>query len=167
MFATSWRVRFLAGAAIAIFASTGAIAAYASNKPSYTTFSLFPQRSLINCLKPSPSAPDPKVTVTVKRGDLNDRGRIKLSGFKPNLDFDLFTIQRSPQTANSSSISAKKPGPAARPNTSAQSGPYDAEDPAIRGEDARDAGRAEMTGRVRVRGAKGRRSAVGSARVRV
>jgi hypothetical protein len=38
---------------------------------------------------------------------------------------------------------------------------------ANRGEDARDAGRAEMTGRVRVRGAKARRSEVGSARVRV
>jgi hypothetical protein len=110
MFATSLRVRVLAGAAIAIFASTGAVAAYASNKPSYTTFSLFPQRSLINCLKPSPGAPDPKVTVTVKRGDLNDRGRIQLSGFKPNLDFDLFTIQHSPQTATGAADSNSSVG---------------------------------------------------------
>jgi hypothetical protein len=39
------------------------------------------------------------VTVKVKRGDLNDRATVELKGFRPNLDFDLFTIQHSPQTA--------------------------------------------------------------------
>jgi hypothetical protein len=37
--------------------------------------------------------------VTVKRGDLNDTATVELRGFKRNLDFDLFTIQHSPQTA--------------------------------------------------------------------
>ena len=99
MFATSLRVRLLAGAAIALIASTSAVAAYASYKPSETTFSMFPQSSLLKCLKPTPDAPDPTVTVTVKRGDLNDRARVELHGFKPGLGFDLFTVQHSPQTA--------------------------------------------------------------------
>jgi hypothetical protein len=99
MHAFSWPARVLAGAAIALFAGTAAIGAAASTKPQETTFSLFPQRALLNCLKPSPDAPDPQVTVTAKRGDLNDHAKIHLSGFKPGLGFDLFTIQHSPQTA--------------------------------------------------------------------
>jgi hypothetical protein len=39
------------------------------------------------------------VTVRVNRHDLNDTADIDLRGFKPNLNFDLFTIQHSPQTA--------------------------------------------------------------------
>ena len=32
----------------------------------------------------------------VKRGDLNDTGIIRVKGLKPDLDFDVFTVQRSP-----------------------------------------------------------------------
>jgi hypothetical protein len=92
-------VRVLAGAAIAIFAGSAAVGAATTSKPQETTFHLFPQSSLLKCLKPSPDAPNPEVTVTAKRGDLNDRATIHLEGFKPNLAFDLFTIQHSPQTA--------------------------------------------------------------------
>ena len=99
MHASAWPVRVLAGAAIAIFAGSAAVGAATSSKPQRTTFSLFPQTPLLNCLKPSPDAPNPEVTVTAKRGDLNDRATIHLEGFKPNLGFDLFTIQHSPQTA--------------------------------------------------------------------
>jgi hypothetical protein len=99
MHAFVWPARVLAGAAIAVFAGTAAVGAAASAKPQQTTFSLFPQRALINCLKPTPDSPDPVVTVTARRGDLNDRATIHLSGFKPNLGFDLFTISHSPQTA--------------------------------------------------------------------
>jgi hypothetical protein len=44
----------------------------------------------------------PKVEATVKRGDLNDTLRLKLSGFKPGLQFDLFTVENSPQLADGS-----------------------------------------------------------------
>lgn len=98
MHAIGWSARVVAGAAIAVFAGSAAVGAI-SSKPQETTFSLFPQTSLLKCLKPSPDAPDPRVTVTANRGDLNDRATIHLSGFKPNLGFDLFTIQHSPQTA--------------------------------------------------------------------
>jgi hypothetical protein len=98
MHAIAWPARVLAGVAIAVFAGSAAVAA-ATSKPQETTFSLFPQTALLNCLKPSPDAPNPEVTVTAKRGDLNDRATIHMKGFKPNLGFDLFTIQHSPQTA--------------------------------------------------------------------
>src|SRR6476660_4485949 len=99
MHAFAWPARVLAGAAIAVFAGTAGVGAATSSKPRETTFSLFPQTALLKCLKPSPDAPNPEVTVTAKRGDLNDRATIHLEGFKPNLGFDLFTIQHSPQTA--------------------------------------------------------------------
>ena len=98
MQAAGWTARVVAGAAIAIFAGSAAVGAVTS-KPAETTFRLFPQSSLLNCLKPSPDAPNPQVTVTAERGDLNDHATIHLKGFKPNLGFDLFTIQHSPQTA--------------------------------------------------------------------
>jgi hypothetical protein len=98
MHAIGWSARVVVGAAIAVLAGSAAVGA-ASSKPRETTFSLFPQSSLLKCLKPSPDAPNPEVTVTAKRGDLNDRATIHLNGFKPNLGFDLFTIQHSPQTA--------------------------------------------------------------------
>ena len=98
MHAIAWPARVLAGAAIAVFAGSAAVGAV-NSKPQETTFSLFPQSALLKCLKPSPNAPNPEVTVTTKRGDLNDRAVIHLKGFKPNLGFDLFTIQHSPQTA--------------------------------------------------------------------
>jgi hypothetical protein len=44
--------------------------------------------------------PDPKAHVEVSRGRLNDTLTIMLSGINPNLDFDLFTVQRSNLTAS-------------------------------------------------------------------
>ncbi|MDQ1460310.1 MAG: hypothetical protein QOI08_1794 [Actinomycetota bacterium] len=99
MHAISLRARVFAGvAALALLSSVG-ISAAANGKPSYTKFSMLPQASFLNCVKPHPSSPAPTVTVKVKRDDLNDRATVELKGFKPNLDFDLFTIQHSPQTA--------------------------------------------------------------------
>src|SRR5262249_34910458 len=98
MHAIGWSARVLAGAAIAVLAGSAAVGAV-SSKPHETSFSLFPQTSLLNCLKPTPNSPNPVVTVTADRGDLNDHAEIHLSGFKPGLGFDLFTIQHSPQTA--------------------------------------------------------------------
>jgi hypothetical protein len=98
--ALSLRARVFAGvAALALLSSVG-IAAAANSKPSYTRFSMSPQAAFLNCVKPYPISPAPTVTVKVKRGDLNDRATVELKGFKPNLDFDVFTIQHSPQTAS-------------------------------------------------------------------
>jgi hypothetical protein len=99
MLASTLRIRALAGVAAAIFAGSVGMAAATTSKLDHTTFSMFPQSSLLNCVKPSPDAPAPRVSVTVSRHDLNDTATVELRGFKPNLDFDLFTIQHSPQTA--------------------------------------------------------------------
>ena len=99
MLAASLRIRALAGVAAAVFAGSIGMASATTSKPDQTTFRMFPQSSLLNCLKPSPDAPNPEVTVRVKRHDLNDTAKIYLRGFKPDLNFDLFTIQHSPQTA--------------------------------------------------------------------
>jgi hypothetical protein len=96
----SRRARLVAAAAATTVFGVAGIAAAATTKVEETTFPLFPQSTLLNCLKPSRGAPTPQVTVEVNRGDLNDRATVELRGFKPNLDFDLFTIQHSPQTAN-------------------------------------------------------------------
>ena len=95
----SLRTRFLATVAAVVSVGSIGVAAAATSKPDETTFHLFPQTSLLNCLTPAPGARTPEVTVRVDRGDLNDRATIELRGFKPRLDFDLFTVQHSPQTA--------------------------------------------------------------------
>jgi len=98
----SSRTRLLACVSAAVFAGSigaGVAANAASAKTNRTSFNLFPQTAQLNCLKPTPTSPDPTVTVKVRRGDLNDRADIELRGFKPHLAFDLFTIQHSPQTA--------------------------------------------------------------------
>ena len=99
MLATTLRIRALAGVAAAVFAGSIGMAAATTAKTSSTTFKLFPQTTLLGCMKPSAGAPTPKVSVTVNRHNLNDTATISLTGFKPHLGFDLFTIQHSPQTA--------------------------------------------------------------------
>jgi hypothetical protein len=99
MFALSLRGRVVAGILAAVSAGSIGMAAAGTAKPRQTTFEMFPQTNFLNCVKPTADAPPPKVSVTVKRTELNDQSTIRLHGFKPNLDFDLFTIQHSPQTA--------------------------------------------------------------------
>src|SRR5271166_3975037 len=67
--------------------------AIAQNKPEEATFKLHPNPAFLACLSPSSEAP--RASVTVKRGDLNDTALIIVKGLKPDLDFDLFTVQRS------------------------------------------------------------------------
>jgi hypothetical protein len=57
------------------------------------TFSLKPSAALTNlsCLQPNGKTATAKATVT--RGSLNDTLKLTLSGFKPHLGFDLFTVQ--------------------------------------------------------------------------
>jgi hypothetical protein len=71
--------------------------AMAGDKPDHATFKLYPNPALPNildCL--SENGEVPRAVVEVKRGDLNDTGIIRVKGLKPNLDFDVFTVQRSP-----------------------------------------------------------------------
>jgi hypothetical protein len=70
----------------------------ASSGPNTTVFRLEPNAKFLPCLQAG--AHTPTVKVKVKRGDLNDELEIELKGFKPNLAFDLFTIQRSSLLAN-------------------------------------------------------------------
>jgi hypothetical protein len=53
-------------------------------------FDLYPNPAFKQCLGPNPQA-----HVQVIRGALNDKLTISISGVKPGLQFDLFTVQRS------------------------------------------------------------------------
>jgi hypothetical protein len=57
-------------------------------------FNLTPQAKIINCLGPG-YGPPPTAEVIVQRGELNDVLILRAQHLKPNLGFDLFTIQNS------------------------------------------------------------------------
>jgi hypothetical protein len=59
---------------------------------------------LLPCLAKDPDDPSkpPTATVSVERGELNDTLKLKLDNVKPNLNFDLFTVQRSNKLADGS-----------------------------------------------------------------
>jgi hypothetical protein len=59
------------------------------------TFKLYPNPKFVACAGLTPTA-----SVTVVRGSLNDTLTITGKNFQPNLDFDLFTIQRSELLSN-------------------------------------------------------------------
>jgi len=60
-------------------------------------FDLHSNPAFEQCLGPNPQA-----HVQVRRGELNDRLTISISGIKPGLMFDLFTVQRSNLDPNGS-----------------------------------------------------------------
>jgi hypothetical protein len=70
--------------------------------PNKITFALTPNPKFVNCLARFPGDPNrlPKATVTVNRHNLNDTLTLHLKNIKPNLDFDLFTVQRSNLLSN-------------------------------------------------------------------
>jgi hypothetical protein len=76
----------------------GASIAGAGSKSDTVDFDLFPNTPFVSCLAQGNSTPT--VHATVKRGDLNDELTLTLRGFKPGLQFDLFTVEHSPQLAN-------------------------------------------------------------------
>jgi hypothetical protein len=87
------------GVALPVYSATAASRAAAVNTK---TFSLFPATSLLPCMQaPGKTA---KATATVTRGTANDTLVLTLSGFKPGLAFDMFTVQRSNQKANGSPV---------------------------------------------------------------
>jgi hypothetical protein len=71
-------------------------------------FDLRPNPKFAPCFAKHPNDPNraPSVTVTVVRGELNDRLFLQGKNFKPDLQFDLFTVE------NSSLDSNGKPDPA-------------------------------------------------------
>jgi hypothetical protein len=90
-----WRAKIVAiGAVVA-----GALPLMSSSALSWTVdhveFDLHVNPSVAQCVGPNPTA-----HVEVKRGHLNDTLTISLSGINPNLDFDMFTVQRSNLDAN-------------------------------------------------------------------
>jgi len=68
--------------------------AQANASPAKKTFQLVAVPVELPCLQGSTKNP-PTATVTVVQGKLNDTLTIHLKHFKPNLAFDLFTVQRS------------------------------------------------------------------------
>jgi hypothetical protein len=69
------------------------------SKPEEVRFDLFVNKTaLLPCLQNGTSTP--KARVSVERGKLNDELDLHISGFKPGLQFDLFTVQHSDQLAN-------------------------------------------------------------------
>ncbi|HYZ23013.1 MAG TPA: hypothetical protein VE690_12750 [Rhodopila sp.] len=81
-----------------------ASAAHAQQKPQEATFSLAPNPAFLACLA-SDGTSAPQANVKVRRGNLNDTLRIHVSGLKPNLKFDLFTVQRSSLDAQGAPVS--------------------------------------------------------------
>jgi hypothetical protein len=93
-------------AKIGLAAATGSAAlltssyhAQAATPPSYTWIRLYPNKQVLRCLAANPAVP-PTAYALVQRGSLNDKMTVYLSGFKPGLKFDLFTIERSSLLAN-------------------------------------------------------------------
>src|SRR6476659_88823 len=88
-------------AAVAIAAvAAGGVAGAAGPKPSSTSFDLFPNTPFLNCLAAPGKTPVAKVHVT--RGKLNDQLDLTVRNLKPDLDFDLFTVEKTPQLADGS-----------------------------------------------------------------
>jgi hypothetical protein len=89
------------GAAASAGATTGGSPASSqtpAKKVHQTTFSLFPNTSVLACEQANGKTA--KATATVTRGSKSDTMVLSLSGFKPHLAFDMFTVQNSNQLSN-------------------------------------------------------------------
>jgi hypothetical protein len=73
-------------------------------------FELLANPKFANCLAQHPGDPSqaPRADVTVRRGNLNDTLTLRIHDIKPNLAFDLFTVQRSSLLADGSADPASK-----------------------------------------------------------
>jgi hypothetical protein len=78
-------------AAAALCMLTGAV--QAGQPPKFAHFMLSPNPAFLACL--AADGENVGASVSVKRGDLNDRLVLEVWGLKPNLAFDLFTVQRT------------------------------------------------------------------------
>jgi hypothetical protein len=98
---TSTRARRVVAAAMAAFAiaAGGAAASAQGSKPSTTSFDLFSNNPTIqNCFAVPGKTPTAKVHV--QRGQFNDRLELEIKNFKPDLDFDVFTVENAPQLSD-------------------------------------------------------------------
>jgi hypothetical protein len=76
-----------------------------SGKVHKIKFELTPNPAFVKCLAryPDDASRPPKAEVVVTRGELNDRLVLRIKNIKPKLAFDLFTVQRSPLSADGAS----------------------------------------------------------------
>ncbi|HXM56399.1 MAG TPA: hypothetical protein VOB72_13480 [Candidatus Dormibacteraeota bacterium] len=91
-----------AGALLALgFSAARGVTARASGQD-VAHFDLVVNPKFASCLAqiPGDAAQAPRADVTVRRGDLNDTLTLRVHNIKPNLAFDLFTVQRSSLLAN-------------------------------------------------------------------
>src|SRR6476660_8915781 len=72
-----------------------------AQKADEITFNLTPNPDTIDCLRAN-NTEEPRARATVIRGKNNDTLILDLDGIRPGLDFDLFTVQRSPLLADGS-----------------------------------------------------------------
>jgi hypothetical protein len=100
-----WRVAATVAVAGAAVLGTAAASSAMSAKPDHARFQMFVNPSQLNCLKASDDPHrQPTVDVTVDRGDENDTATLRLRNFKPGIQFDLFTVERSNQNADGSPV---------------------------------------------------------------
>jgi hypothetical protein len=94
----------VAVASVAVLGTAAASAAQ-SSKPDEARFQMFANPGQVKCLRASDNPyRQPTVDVTVDRGDQNDTMTLHLRNFKPDLQFDLFTVQNSNQNANGTAV---------------------------------------------------------------
>jgi hypothetical protein len=93
---TTVRGLLLAAAALAVSG-----VASAQDKKDEISFKLVPNPAFAECLRAN-YYEEPRARTTVVRGKLNDTLILDLDGIKPELAFDLFTVQRSPFQADGS-----------------------------------------------------------------
>jgi hypothetical protein len=89
---TGRKTAAIAAGMLGLLAATGASAA---GKEDEISFDLVPNPSFVDCLRANYNE-EPRAHATVIRGKLNDTLILDLDGFKPGLQFDLFTVQNSP-----------------------------------------------------------------------
>jgi hypothetical protein len=70
------------------------VSSYAFAQSDMISFKLVPNPKFEACLG-VPSGPAPTATATVVRGKLNDTLVLRVRNVRPNLQFDLFTVQRT------------------------------------------------------------------------
>jgi hypothetical protein len=66
------------------------------------TFQLLPNPKFLNCLEKSPNK-TPSATVVVTKGKLNDTLTLTVKNVKPNVAFDLFTVENTVLNPNGTS----------------------------------------------------------------
>jgi hypothetical protein len=94
-------------AAVIAVAAVSVVAASGASGTSEASFGLTANPKFANCLAKYPNDPSrpPRASVDVEKGNLNDRLTLHLHNIKPNLAFDLFTVQRSTLDAQGRPIS--------------------------------------------------------------